>query len=429
MANQRTAYFVITRIQWLFETTHRKKFIILLFGIALLVRFTALAILPEAHLSTNAKNSILRGATLIQNGEFIGNPDYPMLVPPLTAMFVAGIQSVFGNSLIPIKIAQIVMDAFMVVVVFSLGRIILPYAAAVVGSLLLSTYPFTVFSSIYVGTEALFTFLLVLFMYLAIKAIKEERLILFFIAGFFLGLATLTRGTTLFFPLVFVMFLFWYNKGRARLHVISQSLLFALGFAIVLTPWTIRNHVVLNAAIPASTSSGPLLHGSSEEFWLIEDRERELPKYFRYLKDEKGISGSPNPSWVQKDQFYRKAAIEKYRQRWEENPWSYFHFFIQKFTRLWYATESGANHTLVLLINLPFYVLGLFGFWMLIRSGNRLAGLISVLLLYVIALHVAVFAYFRYVVPIMPYVLLFAAYGGTSLVQKYWKDGSTHQVR
>lgn len=429
MANQRTQYFVIASIQWLFETGNRKKFIVLLFGFALLIRFAALAILPEAHLSTNAKNSIIRGAALIQNGEFIGNPDYPMLVPPLTAIFAAGIQSVFGNSLFPIKIAQIFMDACMVVIVFSLGRLILPYSVAVIGGLLVSIYPFTVFSSLYIGTEALFTFLLALFMYFAIKAIKNERLMLFFAAGFLLGLTTLTRGTTLFFPLFFVIFLLWYNKEQMGLRVLNQALLFVLGFILVLAPWTVRNHLVLNAMIPASTSSGPLLHGSSEEFWLIEDRERELPRYFKYLKEEKGIVGSANPSWVQKDQFYRKAAIEKFRQRWKENPWSYVHFFTEKFMRLWYATESGNNHTLVLFINLPFYILGMIGFWILIRGGNRLANLITVLLLYVVALHVIVFAYFRYVIPIMPYMLLLAAYGGSHLIQRYWKGGVGQRVR
>ena len=195
----------------------------------------------------------------------------------------------------------------------------------------------------------------------------------------------------------------------------------------MLAPWTTRNLLVHGAFIPASTSNGPLLHGSAEEFWLIHDRERELPKYLNYLRNEKGIVRrdekgevvSRTPSWVEKDQYYRRAAVEKYRQRWEEDPLSFFPFLAKKFLRLWYATESGTNHALVLLINLPLYVFGLIGLWLLFRSGNRLGHLITLLLLYAVLLHVAVFAYFRYVVPIMPYVILLAAYGATYLVQQY----------
>lgn len=405
-------------LNWLDKESNGRNIALLLFGVALIVRLTALLILPEAHISSNAKNSILGGAALIQNGQFINNPDYPMFIPPLTAMFTAAIQSLFGDGLLPVKLVQIILDACTVVFVFYFGRQVVSHLAAALGAGLLTVYPFAVFVPLYIGTEALFGFFLALFMFAVTKGLKDDVVSLFFVSGLVLGLATLTRGTTLFLPIFLIGFFIWYYRNQARSRVVAKTALFILGFVLVLSPWIARNLVVHDAFIPSSLSSGPLLHGSSEEFWLIGDRERELPKYFAYLRDEKGIVAPKNPSWMDKDRFYRRAAIEKYKDRWNSDPVSFLPFLAKKFVRLWYATESGANTAIVIAINLPIYVFGITGLWYLIRNRkNRLGTLLTLVLAYFVAIHVAVFAYFRYVVPIMPYIVLLATYGGLCVMQ------------
>lgn len=398
---------------------HARTVALILFSIALTARLAALFILPEAHLSGNAKESILAGADLIRNGQFINNPDYPMLIPPLVAIFTAALQTLFGDSLLPVKLAQVALDACLIVLVFYIGKWTVGQIPAALGAGLLTVYPFAVFVPLYIGTEALFGFLLALSILAIAKAFRDDAIRLFFASGSILGLATLARGTTLFLPIILVGFIVWYYHKQPESRVVPKCVTLILGFVLVLSPWIARNLIVHNAFIPSSTSSGPLLHGSSEDFWLISDRERLLPQYYKYLKDEKGISAPINPSWVEKDKYYRQAALENYKDRWNSDPVSFIPFLAKKFVRLWYATESGANVAVVALINLPIYIFAIFGLYLLILRRDRLATLLIVLLAYFVAIHMAVFAYFRYIVPVMPYVLLLAAYGGAHLIQRH----------
>jgi hypothetical protein len=194
--------------------------------------------------------------------------------------------------------------------------------------------------------------------------------------------------------------------------------------AVVVGPWAARNVIVLDAFIPASISGQPLLHGSREDFWLIDDRRQNLPRYYEYLRTQKGITVAEDASWPERDRFYRQATVESYRERWQTEPFSFVPYYAKKFARLWYGTESGRNQWIMFAINLPVYVFGLVGLWRLRQTRSNAARFLVVLLTYFVAVHVAVFAYFRYLVPIMPYVLLLAADGALSVWQRARRGNS-----
>ena len=400
-----------------FDITRARAVAVALFTIALIVRLVGLALEPNAHLSANARESIIHGAELIRAGEFLRNPDYPLMVPPLVAMIMAGLQTVFGHGLLSTKILQILLDAATVVIVFLVGRRAFPYWTAVIAAAALTLYPFTVFVPLYIGTEAFFTFFLagcVLAYVGGVDIVAPGRL---FWSGLLLGLATLARGTTLYFPVCLLGLLFWRHRQRLGSAVIGGALAFVLGFCVVVGPWAARNLVVLHAFIPTSIPGLPLLLGSSEDFWIIGPRQKTLPQYFDYLAREKGIVVPPRPSWPEKDRFYKAAAMERYKERWRERPWSFAPFVARKFLRLWYGTESGNNELLVLIPNLPIYLLGILGLWASVRRPTVGVQTLVVLLGYFVVLHVAVFAYFRYLAPAMPFVLLFAAHGAAQFLR------------
>lgn len=404
---------------WPGEPTNAGKVALLLFCVALVVRIVGLLVFPDANISGNARD-ILGGATLVRNGQFIFNPDFPMLIPPLTALFVAGVQSLLGEGLMAIKLVQIVIDAAVVVMVFFAGKLVFGQVCGLLGSAILTVYPFAVFVPLYIGTESLFVFLLAISILSVAQALKWNSLGMFIAAGLALGLATLTRGTTLFLPLFLVPLFIW-HFGRHRVaRGLVYSIAFVGAFAIVLSPWIVRNFAVHGAFIPSSTSSGPLLHGSSKDFWLIEDREKNLSPYFDYLEREKGIARptNPHPTWVEKDNYYRRAAIEMHKERWRSDPMAFIPYFAEKFARLWYGTESGRNQPIIALINLPIYLLFLAGLWFSIRNGIRSSYLLITVLVYFVAIHMAVFGYFRYMLPVMPYIILFAAYGALELFSR-----------
>jgi len=416
----------------MFSETNKHKHILLIFILALLVRFTGLILFPDTNISTNAETAIIGGSELIRNGEFISNPNYPTLVPPLTALFTAAIQYVFDGSLLAVKIFQILLDAVTVILIFAIARSFLPYSAAILGSLAVSVYPFNAFTTLYIGTEMLFSFFLIAFTYVSIRAFQTNSLKLFLLSGLILGLSVMTRGTTLFFPLFMLLFILWYYKSL-DITVINKGMMFIIGFILIMTPWSIRNIVVLDAFIPASTPGLPVLNGASEEFWVIKDRNREYPKYFEYLEESKGIQAPDNPSWVEKGNFYKQAAITKYRERWENEPLSYIPFLVKKFARLWYATETGNRHAFILIANLPIYLFALYGLWLLVNNNIRISFFPITILAYFVLIHTAVYTLFRFLVPVMPFIIIIAAYGfislldklGISIIEKHTQPGTS----
>lgn len=418
--------------KWMFSETNKHKHILLVFIFALLVRFTGLIVFPDTNISTNAETAIIGGSELIRSGEFILNPDYPTLIPPLTALFTAAIQYIFDGSLLAVKIFQILFDSVTVILIFAIARTFLPYSAAILGSLAVSVYPFSAFTSLYIGTEMLFSLFLIAFTYISIRAFQTNSLKLFFLSGIILGLSVMTRGTTLFFPLFMLLFILWYYKSL-DIAVINKGMLFIIGFILIMAPWSIRNIVVLDTFIPASTPGLPVLNGASEEFWIIKDRNREYPKYFEYLEKNKGIHAPDNPTWVEKGNFYKQAAITKYKEKWENEPLSYIPFLIKKFSRLWYATETGNRHAFILIANLPIYLFALYGIWLLFKNNIRISFFPITILVYFVLIHTAVYTLFRFLVPVMPFIIIMGAYGfirllenlGISIPEKQTQPGTS----
>jgi 4-amino-4-deoxy-L-arabinose transferase-like glycosyltransferase len=411
---------------WLLTESNRGKVGVLIFIMALTVRLIGFAIAPETNISTNARTAILNGADLIRSGDFIANPDYPLLIPPLTALFTALVQSVFGDSLFFVKLTQIVLDAACVWVLFRIGTMVLPHTAAVLGGMAIALYPFTAFTPLYIGSEMLFSLLLALFVYFSIKAFRGTNGWLYLVAGLLLGLSTLARGTTQYFPLFFIAYLFVAHRVSWTSFA-KRSAVFAIGFLLMVGPWALRNVMVVDSFIMSSTPGLPILNGASEEFWEIRDRNKNYPLYFAYLRDQKGIAAPQNPSWIEKHEFYKRAAMEKYRERWQERPWSYVPFLAHKFARLWYATETGGNHLLIFLLNAPIYLFALLGGWFMWKERRAEVIFIAILLTYFIAVHVAVYSLFRFLVPAVPYLILIAAFGVVRVIEYgfLWRERPT----
>ena len=122
---------------------------------------------------------------------------------------------------------------------------------------------------------------------------------------------------------------------------------------------------------------------------------------------------------MEKDNYYKRAAIEMYKERWLDDPLSYIPFTSKKFARLWFATESGANSTLILMLNLPIYALFVAGVVVSGRRPSTSSFVLTLVISYFVVIHVAVFAYFRYVIPIMPYIILLGASGGLHILRLF----------
>lgn len=390
--------------------------ILFLFTVSLLVRVTCFLVLPEPHLSTNASIAYLGGAQMLQEGDGLSDPDFPVFTPPLYALLIAGCLSVFGDDQLPIKIAQMIADSLTTVVVYWIVKEIFTVTSALVSGIILSLYPFSIYATLYIGPEAFFTLLLSLVVLLVVQGLKSQRWWFSLGAGLVLGLATLTRGTTQMLPLILPFAVLASPKRRQRwwLHCVIA----AVGCMLVVFPWSLRNYLVLHEVIPvAAVAGGNFLYGASEQFWTINEREQELPRALERLKAQGAIEDPPTEySPVAADRYALEAGLANYRLRLQTDPLSFIPFIVKKFLHLWYATESGSNHGIILGLNLPLYVAAIAGMVLARRRGHRYAYLLLGLLGYFVALHLVMVPLFRYMLPVMPYVIAFAGFALSALL-------------
>lgn len=125
-------------------------------------------------------------------------------------------------------------------------------------------------------------------------------------SGLFLGLAALTRPVML--PAAGVFFIYaalcaragWRSPAAWR-RVVGGTVAVALGMALVVAPWTVRNYIALGAFVPVSTNGGVNLwqgnnpYANGEFFWSEDPAINPLLR----VQDE-----------VERDRLGRRLALE-----------------------------------------------------------------------------------------------------------------------
>ena len=228
-----------TRLTW--------KIMSIFFFSSLILRGLTLWLSPVEHLGTNAEIAFLGGAEMILNGKGLMDYKYPVFIPPLYAILIAFGSWMFGHDQLPIKVLQIVADSATTCVVMLIAREILGFRTALISGGLLIVYPFSIYASTYIGSETLFTFFLSCCILFFLWATSSSRLAWYLLAGCMLGVATLIRGTTQFFPLLTPVLLALLHRTISK-RVIVGYLGFCFCFALMIAPWTVRNYQIGRAS-------------------------------------------------------------------------------------------------------------------------------------------------------------------------------------
>jgi hypothetical protein len=395
----------------------RLRLIIALFAVSLAIRLLALMILRPPDLDTSATEAYLGGADLLLNGEGFRDTSYPVFAPPLYAMFISLCASLFGNGQVPVKVVQALVDSGTTIVIYSVIRKIFDARTGLLSAAIWTVYPFAIYLAISIASEPLFTFFVSMFILLTIYAIRSQQLRYYCAAGILLGLATMTRAATQFLPLILPMMILPFH--RLGKEVLLKYAVCCLSFALIIVPWAVRNYVVLRDVIPVATAGGAVfLEGSSEKFFTVDGRAKEMPVYLESLR-ARGIVGPQKGSTPsQNARFLTQAGIENYKSRFQEDPLSFAPFFLSKVGRLWYSTESGRNQGLILAIHIPIYAFALAGLVLAWMKKRRMAWVLVCTLVYFVAIHCISVPLYRYMIPAMPYVIGFAAFGIVMTVEQ-----------
>ena len=189
--------------------------------------------------TSDAENYFDIARNLLETGGFYLHPDLlpQTLRTPLYPIFIAGI---FGptQSLALVIIIQNIIAAYVVVLVYRVGKTIFNEKAALLGTLLFLFEARRLTNASQLMSETVFLLFFVLSVWWVMQYLHEPRKHLIIQAGTAAGLATLTRPFMLPLVILFALGILLKRKAMTTKHAIML-----VGITIaVIAPWSIRNY-------------------------------------------------------------------------------------------------------------------------------------------------------------------------------------------
>jgi 4-amino-4-deoxy-L-arabinose transferase-like glycosyltransferase len=201
--------------------------------------------------------------------------------PPLYPAFVATGYLLSSGSIQGVRVLQAVLDLGTVTCTYIIGRSLFGRNSGLIAALLVALNLGTVAATGRLLSETLFTFLLLAGTAVSdrwLRAVRGGRstaaVVLGIGAGALLAGGTLTRGILLLYPIVLVAVAAVFRPSKPRAEQAPSvsgccwratslgSLALLSAFALILTPWVLRNYRVHGAFVPVATQVGMTLYGS-----------------------------------------------------------------------------------------------------------------------------------------------------------------------
>lgn len=364
---------------------------------------------------------------LATTGEYAFSPGKPTsLRPPLYPAMIAGIFSMAGMDNYPaVRLLQAAISLFTVILMYRLGRELYSEKVGLRAAAIFCFYPsFLGFNNLML-TEVPFTFFLVCGVLSLACGLNRTSLTWLCVAGIVLGLGALTRSILYPFAPILGVYLLLAWRGSIPQRVLA-SLVFLLPFALVLTPWTVRNTQLQQTLITVDCMGGrnfmmgnyeyTPLYRSWDAISITGDRE-----WIKILNDHHPDMKNMTQGMV--DKLAGKQAVHFI----SENPGLTLKRDIIKFSDFWGLERelfAGAdrgyfgpiNQALILPLGILIcasYALvlfsGVFGSCLQPIKDRRIQLLILLVIAFHAAVHTVVFAHSRYHLPVMPFVGIFAA--------------------
>jgi 4-amino-4-deoxy-L-arabinose transferase-like glycosyltransferase len=329
-----------------------------------------------------------------------GVPHFSLRTPGYP-LFLALCQTLFGERTLPARLAQAALGAACVVLVYRLVKSTWPewhppdaagWTPALIAAALVAVEPYTVLTSAFLLSEALFLPLLLLGLWALASAWTGDpnriHLPSALGAGLAFGAAVLVKPSFALFPPL--IGLAWLLVGRRRAAVLGTCAL-GLGVALAMAPWWVRNADLYGRFVPTALWAGASLYdglnpeatgGSDMDFLNAPDLQPLSEEdQDRVLRDRARTWAASHPRRT------LELAVAKAARFW--SPWPVGEGAL---SRSPWVKLAGA------LITLPVYALLLAGLWRCRRDARALA-LLAGTLLYFAAIHAVFVSSIRYRIP------------------------------
>ncbi|UCG32248.1 MAG: tetratricopeptide repeat protein, partial [Phycisphaerales bacterium] len=382
----------------------------------------------------------------------------PYIRPPGYPYFLAAVYKIFGKGYVWPRIAQMLLGLVNAVLAFTFARRWYGSAVGLVLAGLMSCYWIFIFYEGHFNEPVLLAFLLLTFVNVVGMRHGRWTARQAVAAGLLLGLAALTRPNALVLVPVTIMWAAWAARGRGELRRRGAAVLvFLLGVVVPIVPVTIRNYTASGEFVPISSNLGINL--------LIGNHNNATGKFVRHIE---GFGEFGNcyayPELVERlgarlgrDLSYSETSsyfLEQAASFMRDHPGVVAGLMVKKAILFWGPHEISHNKEVqcerevsrVLRYIPTSFALaaGLFVLGLAVWIGQQLAqerqppqavrpvkgqSHVTILVLLIIVVYFLSYLPFfvtaLYRVPIIPFLLLFAAYG----VVHVWRKATAREYR
>lgn len=330
--------------------------------------------------------------------------------------------------------AQAVLGTLTVLLTFFIARQMLPLWASAAAMFLTAVSPHLVSLTTYFLTETLFTFLLALGVLLTQLSFKRRSTWFGVSAGVLLAAASLTRPSLQYFAPFLLLTVF----GIRTLPKLPAAALF-FAFMLGMSPWWVRNYMVIGATSDSTLMASTLNQGGYPGL-MFEGRPETYGYPYRY------------DPLAQQAASTVANALTAIKGRFEENPGEMVAWYLfgkpSTFWR-WNLSDSIGDVFVYPTIDSPYFrlshfrtlhagmraihpalvLIGVVGAFLLLGLAWRsrvevqigtelLTGfVVAALLMYIVAVHMAVAPFPRYSIPFRPYLFTAALFFVAQLVR------------
>ena len=412
--------------------------LLIILAVGLIIRLVLLSHMNETGLRVIDERHYFRLATSIFSGWGLA---LGFEVPtsgraPLYPAFLALVWTVIGEkSLWAIRVTQIGLSLLNVVLLFSLGQRIFNRRVALWAAAIFCFYPSFVAFNFLLLSEVLFTLLLTLFAFGCVVLLQSARPALAVGTGCVLGLAALTRSVLWPFPIILCPLAFLSLQGNRGTRLKLTGCLL-LGYLMVVAPWAVRNtslegvFTVVNSRGGITLLMGNYEHTPLNRAWDPVTLTGEQSIFNTYKLREKQPESAnwtegQLEKWAQKTAFAFmlehpvltvKRSIAKFASFWglERSILAGFQIGIFR-TPQWFAVFASLVITLAYVLVMVMACLGVF---LAAPDNQRIHWLFLLIIFFVSGVHALVFGHSRYHLPLIPFLILYAA---SALTQHSWQ--------
>lgn len=210
-----------------------------------------------------------------------------------------------------ITFSQAVASAVTIFVAFGVFITFLSWPWAMAACLLLAMSPHLISMNVYVLTETLFTFLLVLSAWFMAKVASRKTWKWAFALGVILGCALLVKPTMKYF-IVFLIPAFFLFFTRKQAIILLSAVI--VGYSLAIGPWLIRNVVIE----PGSTGNS-LAVGSVHKGIYPGLMYKNNPRTY-------GLPNHYDPTWKERQEM--GLVLRELLNRFREDPAQYLRWYL-----------------------------------------------------------------------------------------------------